>query len=189
MTNNFLKVNKDFFKLELAPVEILILSQIDEFNRTTGDCFISNEVLANNYGVSEKTISRALKALEDKGYITRATKNVKGGKERHITINLNVIEKDLTKDKKSVVENPQRTNCPLTTDKLSFDNGQNDLIKDKGKDNLKDNIEETPVEKETGSIENPIVVSKDWLAERCNHLTKCANGIFKYGEKFYKMAN
>ena len=48
MTNNFLKVNKDFFKLELNPTEILILSQIEEYNRTTKDCFMSDEAFLNS---------------------------------------------------------------------------------------------------------------------------------------------
>ena len=59
---------------------------------------MSDEALAENFGVSAKTISRSLKALEDKGYIVRDTKNIKGGKERHITANLDKIDEDLTKD-------------------------------------------------------------------------------------------
>ena len=69
MTNNFLKVNKDFFKLELNPTEILILSQIEEYNRTTKDCFMSDEVFAAQFGVSKSTISREMKILESKGFI------------------------------------------------------------------------------------------------------------------------
>ena len=63
-----------------------------EFNTNTGDCFISDKVLAENFGVSEKTISRSIKALEDKGFIKRDTKAVKGGKTRHITVNAAKIE-------------------------------------------------------------------------------------------------
>ena len=81
---NFLQVNKDYFELGLNPTEILLLAQIEEFNRTTGDFFMSDCALASKFGVSEKTISRALKSLEDKGLIIRETKNVQSGKERHI---------------------------------------------------------------------------------------------------------
>ena len=141
MTNLFLKVNKDFFKLGLNPTEILILAQIMEFNTNTKDCFISDKALAENFGVSEKTISRSIKALEDKGFITRDTKNAKGGKVRHIYINAANIEKTLTKDKLTVDNNNGQNDC-CTKDKLSVDNGQNDLIKDNIKDNIiKDNIE------------------------------------------------
>ena len=120
MTNIFMKVNKDLFKLKLNPTEILIIAQVMEFQTNTNDCFISNKVLAEQFGVSEKTISRAVEALEQRGFITRNTKNVKGGKERHMRVNLDKIEEELTKDNLSVVneepKNPQRTNCPLTTD-------------------------------------------------------------------------
>ena len=88
-----------------------------EFNRTTGDFFMSDDKMAQLFGVSSKTISRALKVLEDKKLIIRETKNVHNGKERHIKA---CIE-DAAKDKMSVV---QETNCPLG-------NGQNDLIKEK----------------------------------------------------------
>jgi DNA-binding transcriptional MocR family regulator len=108
-----------------------------EYNRTTGNCFISDKVLAEMFGVSDKTISRTMKALEDRGFIVRATKSVKGGKERHITVNLDNIEKALSTDKMTVDSGIQQTNCPLTTDNLSNDNRQNDLIKDNIKDNSK----------------------------------------------------
>ncbi len=141
MANYFLKVDKDLFKLGLNPTEILILAQVMEFNTNTGDCFISDKVLAENFGVSDKTISRTIKSLEEKGFIVRDTKNVKGGKERHIRVNL----KALTTDKMTVDGGIQPTNCPLATDKLSIDNRQNDLIKDNIKDKEKDNNGEIEV--------------------------------------------
>lgn len=138
MTNLFLKVNKDFFSLGLNPTEILVLAQVMEFNTTTGDFFMSDKALAEMFGVSDKTISRAMKVLEDKGFISRSTKNIKGGKERHIAVNVNKIDEALTKDNLSV-DATQESKCLLTRDNLSVDKGQNDLIKDKRKDNLKDN--------------------------------------------------
>lgn len=139
MTNYFLSVNKDLFKLGLNPTEILVLAQVMEYNRTTGNCFISDKVLAEMFGVSDKTISRTMKALEERGFIARATKSVKGGKERHITVNINNIEQALSKDKMTVDSDIQQTKCPLSKDNLSVDKGQNDLIKDNRIDNLKDN--------------------------------------------------
>ena len=141
MTKTFLKVDKDLFKLDLNPTEILVLAQISEYNRTTKDCFISDKALAAMFGVSDKTISRAIGKLEQEGFIKRETKNVKGGKERHLYIQDDEIEKKLTKDNLTLEETTQQTNCPLTTDNLSLDNRQNDLIKEKGKEKEKDNIE------------------------------------------------
>lgn len=130
MTHLFLKVNKDLFKLGLNPTEILVLAQVMEFNTNTGDCFMSDKAFAEMLNVSEKTISRTMKALEDKGLIKRETKNIRNGKERHIKSNIQKLEEQIAMDKLSVVESTtdkmtvvQRTNCPLR-------NGQNDLIKD-----------------------------------------------------------
>ena len=153
MTNLFLKVNKELFNSGLNPLEILLISQVAEFETNTGDCFISDKTLADNFGVSESTITRTLKALEGKGYIVRETKNVKGGKVRHMrTTGKMMLNNDL-----------QPSNCLLTTSKMTIDNKQNDLIKDNIKDKEKDNnsgefqptAESSPLRK----------VTKQWLEE------------------------
>lgn len=91
MTDKFLKVNKDLFLLGLNPIEILVLAQIIEFNTNTGDCFMSDKAFAQAFGVSERTVSRAVQNLEDKGFITRATKNTGSGRERHMLVDFNKI--------------------------------------------------------------------------------------------------
>ena len=192
MTNIFLKVNKDFFKLGLNPTEILVLAQVMEYSTNTNNCFMSDKAFAELFGVSDKTISRALKVLEDKGFIKRETKNIKGGKERHIHIQVDKIEQALSKDNLSVVEsddkNSQGTKCLLSKDNLSVVKGQNDLIKENIKDNIKDNSMDVPEEEELGSFKNPIIVSRNWMIEKYNSLTECNNGVFKYTDgKFYKM--
>lgn len=150
MNNIFLKVNKDLFKLGLNPTEILILAQVMEFNTNTGNCFITDKQLAEQFGVSDKTISRSMKKLEDLGFITRETKNVKGGKERVIKYNSSNVEQKLTKDNLSVDKVSQGTKCLLSRDNLSIDKGQNDLIKDNIKEKEKDN---------NGEIETPSAYS------------------------------
>lgn len=141
MANYFLKVDKDLFKLGLNPTEILILAQIMEFNTNTGDCFISDKTLADNFGVSESTVKREIKNLEQLGYISRDTKNVKGGRERHITVNHNKIDEQLTKLNLTLVENNKAQNDTCTKLNLSFDKVQNDTIKDNiNKIKEKDNI-------------------------------------------------
>lgn len=131
MSNVFLKVDKDLFKLGLNPTEVLIYAQIIEFNTNTQDCFMSDKAFAEMLGVSEKTISRALANLETKGLIKRETKNVRNGKERHIHITNG--QNDSYKEPTDKLSLPQQTNCPLP-------NGQNDLIKDNIKKiNIKEN--------------------------------------------------
>lgn len=91
MTDKFLKVNKDLFLLGLNPIEILVLAQIIEFNTNTGDCFMSDKAFAQAFGVSESTIKRAIKLLEDNSFIKRETKSIQNGRERHIKVNLDAI--------------------------------------------------------------------------------------------------
>lgn len=131
MAKGFLQIDKSLFELGLNPTEILVLAQIMEYNRTTGDFFMSDDAMSKQFGVSSKTISRALTVLEDKKLIVRETKNVQKGKERHIKFTKDNLTLDSsTKDKMSVVEG---TICPLPK-------GQNDLIKENNKNiNIKDN--------------------------------------------------
>lgn len=92
MSNVFLKVNKGLFSMGLNPTEILILSQIIEFQTNTGICFISDKQLAEQFGVSESTIKREIKRLEDMGYIMRETRNTQTGRERVIKVNFESLQ-------------------------------------------------------------------------------------------------
>lgn len=147
MTNLFLKVNKDLFKLGLNPTEILILSQVMEFNTNTGDCFMSNKVFAEMLGVSESTVKREMDKLENLGFIKRETKNVQKGKERHIKLNLEKIEEKLASVKMNLVkENEKSTSIKMNLaegSKCPLRQEQNEPIKDNVKDNsIKDNSNE-----------------------------------------------
>ena len=46
MTDKFLKLNKDLWKLKLNANEQQILSYIMEFDKNTGDCSISDETFS-----------------------------------------------------------------------------------------------------------------------------------------------
>lgn len=189
MANYFLKVDKDLFKLGLNPTQILILAQIMEFDTNTGDCFISDKTLADNFGVSESTIKREVKNLETLGYISRETKNIKGGRERHIKVNH-------TRLNLTLVENNKAQNDTCTKLNLTLDKGQNDTIKDNINKIIEiDNnsgvilptAEVTPlaieeVKEEEGTIENPKRVAVEWLREQYKNnpnawLTCCASKL------------
>lgn len=149
MTDKFLKLNKDLYKLKLDADQQYILAYVMEFDRNKQQCYMSDESFAMCLNTSTKTVSRKIKILTDKGYITKETTNTQNGKLRYLKPVLNKIENDI-KD----YESSQGTKCPLEIneeirkgqnvhcgkDNLSTRKGQNDLIKDNLKDNRKDNI-------------------------------------------------
>lgn len=56
---------------------------------------MTDKQFAEIFGVSDSTISRALKTLDNNGFITRETNSTRSGKERHIKVNLDVIAASL----------------------------------------------------------------------------------------------
>lgn len=136
MSNLFLKVDKDLFNKDLNPTQILIIAQIEEFMRNTGDCHITDAQFAEMFGVSAATISREIKKLCEKGLVQKKTKNIQHGKQRHLTltsINLPIVKSNETSTTVNLL-GAEEANCLVR-------NEQNDLIKDKRKDNRKDNGE------------------------------------------------
>lgn len=134
MTNLFLKVNKDLFKLGLNPTEVLLLAQIIEFNTTTGSFFMSDKALAEMLNISESTVSRAMRNMEGKGFIVRETKNTQSGRTRHIKADIGKIESYLATVNLNVPNN--QNDCSANVN-LTVRNKQNDFIKDNIKDNNK----------------------------------------------------
>lgn len=182
----FLKVEKDLFKLKLNPTEILVLAQVMEFDKNA-TCYMTDAQFAESFGVSSKTISRALEALEQKGFITRETKTVASKRVRTISPNLAAINKSNGQNVplKDETKNLKQTICPSETDNLSNSDRQNDFIKENEKINKKDKVEIKPKEEGTDP-KNPIVVPKEWLVERYNELQPLSNGLYYYNKKFYK---
>jgi DNA-binding MarR family transcriptional regulator len=74
----FLKVNKNHFNSKLKPLEILILSQIEEFINNGHECYLTNKQFAEMFCVTEPTVDAALNKLEQLKYITRKTEVVSG---------------------------------------------------------------------------------------------------------------
>lgn len=150
MTTEFLQINKDLWKLKIDADQQYILSYVMEFHRNDRQCYVSDESFSMYLNVSTKTVSRKIKTLVDKGYITKETINKQNGKIRYLKPVLSKIKSDI-----NAYDNLQGTKCPLeeseenrkgqndccAKDNLSFRKGQNDLIKDNIKNNLKDNKE------------------------------------------------
>lgn len=188
---DFLAINKEWLGIGLNPLELLIVSQVAEFNRNTGDCFISDDKLAESFGVSSATVKRAISNLDKAGIIIRITNNVRGGKERHMKVNHKRIQEIIENLKKEEEESTsinlsldeclQESNCSLSSINLSLVKEQNDTIKENIKEKEKDNIgnefqpsAETSFpldesQEEGSSFANPKVVDREWFKQRYNH--------------------
>lgn len=133
MSNYFLKVNKGLFKMGLNPTEILVLAQITEYQTNNKICYMTDAQFAEDFGVSAKTISRTLDKLEKENLIKRETKTVASKRIRTITA---IVKSNGQNDSMNEL---RQSNCPSEKDKLSISNRQNDFIKDKEKNKVKDN--------------------------------------------------
>lgn len=142
----FLSINKSLFGIGLNPIELLIVSQVLEFEKNDLDCFISDEALAKNFGVSESTVSRAISGLKRKNILAANTKNTQKGKIRYLTVLTSGLEalsnsqNDSCENQDKSISNSQNDSCGNVN--LPISNKQNDSIKDNIKNKtLKDNNE------------------------------------------------
>lgn len=168
--NTFLKVDKDLFNLGLNPAQILIIAQVMEFQRNNCDCYITDKQLSENFGVSEKTISREIKNLIDLQFLSKETTNTRSGRKRKLYIKYPTD--NLTG------ANGQNDLCP--TDNLSNANGQNDLIKDNIKDNIKEKEKEAAEDYPTITRDklNTAPVEIEWISDDLVYIPN-SNKTFK----------
>lgn len=87
----FLQVNKDYLGLGLKSIDLLIISQIEEFERNKRPCYITNEQFSEMFKESVSTIKREINKLEEINVIKRNTifinGNGKANKQRLLSIN------------------------------------------------------------------------------------------------------
>ena len=144
----FLKVSKNryFNRKDISTLDMLILSQIEEFERNKKSCYMTDEVFASNLNSSISTINRAIKSLTERHFINKTTKNVNvEGKVKTIR-QLSIIKKDMTNQNDNTsneivanqIENVSCQNDELLTCQNDSQK-DNYLLKDKLKENKKDN--------------------------------------------------
>lgn len=137
--DTFLAVNKKYLGIGLRSVDILIIAQIEEFQRNNHECYITNKQFSELSGESEDTIKRALSKLEKMNIIKRKTTfiegNGKANRRRILILNskevwmvhINPTKMDSAKVKDGRCKNDQW----MVQDAPIKDN-----IKDKEKDNM-----------------------------------------------------
>ena len=96
----FLQVEKRLWALSqhgCKSIHILLLAQIQEFQRNRCECYMTDKQFAENFGESERTIGRALDKLEELNLIKRNTKFVHGygraNRQRTITVEEKALNK------------------------------------------------------------------------------------------------
>lgn len=134
--DNFLSINKKYFNIGLKSIDILILSQIEEYQRNNCECYITNQQFSDMFGESVSTIKRSIDKLEQKGMLERKTRsrtdNGKKSKER--TLNVIKVHSELN------FKNKQGSNVEQDRFKNEKSKVHNDLIKENKKEKKKDNI-------------------------------------------------
>ena len=142
MENNFLAINKDYFRMGLKSVDIMLISQVEEYQRNNCKCYVTNKQFSEMFGESESTIKRAIDKLEEMNILNRNTVfiegNGRGTKQRVVSIN--------KRSKWKVQNEPTKTMEGSNSDNGRFKNEEwkvhNEPIKEKEKDNIKDNLKE-----------------------------------------------
>ena len=137
MDNNFLAINKEYLNYGFKSIDLLIISQIEEFERSGYSCYVTNQQFAQMFGESESTIKRSLDKLESLNIIKRNTSFIKNNgrsnKQRILSVNNKSkwkVHNELTIMEGSNVDNGR------------FKNEEWKVHNEPIKDNIKENIKE-----------------------------------------------
>ena len=154
---------------------------------------LSSADVAETFGIKRDMYNTAIKELTDKGYLELKKGNlyifheipvvVKTYNETSSTSVVVKTNNDVVGKNHNVLQENTTTSCREIPQEILQDTTTNTL--DITADEQIPEVEE--VETADGTVQKPIVVSREWLIERHNIAYKCANGLFKIGDKFYKM--
>lgn len=138
---DFLAVNKKYFRNGLKSIDILIISQIEEFERNDCKCFISNEQFSEMFGESVSTIKRTLDKLEDLKIIKRTNSYIEGNgrsnKQRVLSLTNRSKWKVHNEPTNGRMEGSNNNNGRFKNEEWKV---HNEPLKDNLKNNLKENL-------------------------------------------------
>ena len=149
--DRFLAVNKNYIGIGLKSIDILIISQIEEYERNKCQCFLTNEQFSEMFGESVSTVKRTLDKLDDLGIIKRDTSTVTGNgrANKQRVIKLNKRSKWKVHNEPTIVEckvqnEPTKEMLGSKSDNGRFKSEEwkvhNEPIKDNKKEKEKENI-------------------------------------------------
>lgn len=153
MDNHFLAINKDYFGKGLKSIDILILAQIEEFQRNKCQCYKTNKQFAEMFGESESTVKRSLNRLEEEKLIVRHTRTVEGNgranKQRVLSLADNAI-KEANRIKECKVQKTGMEGSISDDDRVKNSEwkGHNEPIKGNLKENIKNNLKDNKFREE-----------------------------------------
>ena len=108
--NKFLQIDYRLFELGLSSTEVLILAYIKSYNDNSKTFYASNKFIANQLGLTEKAVSRAIKTISKFKAIT-----IKGAKGRNRSIQIKGEINALEVNEVSVPETKESTTEAIKT--------------------------------------------------------------------------
>jgi len=108
--NKFLQIDYRLFELGLSSTEVLILAYIKSYNDNGKTFYASNKFIANQLGLTEKAVSRAIKTISKFKAIT-----IKGAKGRNRSIQIKGEINALEVNEVSVPETKESTTEAIKT--------------------------------------------------------------------------
>ena len=110
MENTFLAANKEYLSIGLKSIDILILAQIEEFQRNECECYVTNKQFSEMFGESEDKIKRSLAKLEKMNIIKRNTAFIEGNGKCNRRRTLSINDKKEWKVQKLVMDGAKIAN-------------------------------------------------------------------------------
>lgn len=142
-------------------------------NQNEYEFALSSKAVEENFGMKIKQYNNAIDTLTEKGYLV----NVKGN--AYVFNEVPVITKE-DNDVNTFEDNDVITKGNKKYNTNTTNNTTNNSVRDADASHPQEPEEEI----NKGSLEHPYQVNKDWLIKNRNKLVECANGIFKYGDKY-----
>ena len=160
MRNEFLAVDKAYLGRGLKSIDILVMAQIEEFQRNGRRCYMTTEQLSVLFGESERTVERCLERLDKAKRITRKTDfvsgNGRGNRQRILSLPTDANKAETLKNGVSSrqinsMEAPEIIDGSAKNNSRKRHNGgikenEKDNEKEKIKENLRYNVEDILLE-------------------------------------------
>lgn len=91
LPNNFLAIDKNYFGMGLKPIDLIILSQIEEFSRNYRTCYMTDDQFSHITGSKKSAVRSSLQRMEDREIIIRSTRVIEGNgranRRRYLRVN------------------------------------------------------------------------------------------------------